>query len=80
VLKAGATGQTYEKVLDPSVHADSRNAPNAPGERRPTGEDVRYDEKRTLWPVRSTALLGRLALLATLGADSQQLRDAEGEI
>lgn len=31
---------------------------NAAGERRPTGKNVRHGEKRTLWAVSSTGLLG----------------------
>src|SRR5262249_47738252 len=38
-------------------------APNAPGERRPTGTEPRMSTEPTLWAVRSTGLLG--AVLAS---------------
>jgi hypothetical protein len=44
-------------------HLSSRApAPNAPGERRPTGTEPRKETEPTLWAVRSTGLFGRLFL------------------
>src|SRR6267143_776407 len=41
-------------------------APNAPGERRPTGTEPRKETEPTLWAVRSTGWFGAASVQGTL--------------